>query len=276
MQDDTQKTETSKPDFNQVLADTIADVYKKAQELCKRMAATDGPPENVWFRNLLLGILNSAVQDFRSVEIGVQRMPALATWGARNLIELRAIAAHVLKSESNAVDFRDEFLGDIREFRQTLILDTAETHKRLLAEMDSFATTKPGPVMEVLLTAARDAAEREANIAEDTSESEVYKEVAREFGIDPERQPKANKQIAKLIGKSENFGLRYKLYSKFAHRTAFSIASNVMEGSLDELLPMLSTQANMDFFAIYSAIDNHLKAHGYQPRAVLWGSTPRT
>src|ERR1700722_16508014 len=121
MPDDTQQSETPKPD----LPGTIADIYKKAQELCKRMAAADGPPESIWFRNLLLGILNSAVQDFRSVEIGVQRMPVLATWGARSLIELRAIAVHVLKSESNAIDFRDEFLAEIREFHQTLMLDTA-------------------------------------------------------------------------------------------------------------------------------------------------------
>jgi hypothetical protein len=62
-------------------------------ELSQRLLAANVGENDVWFRNLLLGILNSARRDYRSVEVGVKKSPYLAAWGARNLLELRVIAA---------------------------------------------------------------------------------------------------------------------------------------------------------------------------------------
>lgn len=68
--------------------------------------------ENIGFRNLLAGILNAALHDYKSVEIGIAKSPYLAAWGARNLLELRVITIYILKSKRNAEDFKDDLLAD--------------------------------------------------------------------------------------------------------------------------------------------------------------------
>jgi hypothetical protein len=92
------------------------------------LAVRQVPEEHEWFRRILVGILNATQQNYRSVKIGVEKMPTLAAWGARNLLELRVVTAYVLMSENNAWEFMDDFLVDLKEFWEAITRNSALTH----------------------------------------------------------------------------------------------------------------------------------------------------
>ena len=102
---------------------------------------TNAADNDLWFRNLLLGILNSAWRDFKSVEVGVKKSPYLAAWGARNLLELHVIAAYIVKSEANAREFQADFACDIAEFWTSVIKSAVATHPEMIRLMREAAAT---------------------------------------------------------------------------------------------------------------------------------------
>ena len=57
-------------------------VVQNIIELSQRRLDANVADNDVWFRNLLLGVLNSARRDYRSIEAGVKKSPYLAAWGA--------------------------------------------------------------------------------------------------------------------------------------------------------------------------------------------------
>lgn len=118
--------------MKKVLADLV--------NLNRDMAARQLPEEQAWFRNILVGILNATHQNYQSVKIGMVKMPTLAAWGARNLLELRIVAAYVLLSEKNARDFMDDFVVDLKEFWEAITKNSELTHTTLIAEMRASAS----------------------------------------------------------------------------------------------------------------------------------------
>lgn len=73
--------------------DEIEAAFAKAladmQDLANRIGALPADSEQVWFRNLLFGILNCALHDHHNVRIGLQKYVPLAAWGTRNLLAKR-------------------------------------------------------------------------------------------------------------------------------------------------------------------------------------------
>ena len=57
----------------------------------------------------------------------------------------------------------------------------------------------------------------------------------------------------------------FKICSKIMHRTALSIASSRICGSLDEMIPFLSSSASCDLLSIYESINKHVGERGVQP-----------
>lgn len=89
--------ETVGPELEDPIRDGMKQVLEEMNVFTQKLLDMDVLPEKVWFRNLLIGLLNSTRQNYRSVEIGVTKMAPLASWGARNLLELRVIAAYILR-----------------------------------------------------------------------------------------------------------------------------------------------------------------------------------
>ena len=68
----------------------LSTVVQRIVELSNRLLDWNVAKKDVWFRNLLLGVLNSAQRDYRSVEVGVKKSPYLAAWGGRNLLNFES------------------------------------------------------------------------------------------------------------------------------------------------------------------------------------------
>src|SRR5450432_638593 len=66
----------------------------------------------VWFRDLLAGLLNSTLREYRHLKLGLRESTALLAWACRNLLELNIYVQYVLKSEANARRFAGERLAD--------------------------------------------------------------------------------------------------------------------------------------------------------------------
>ena len=234
-------------------------------ELSQRLLDANVADDDVWFRNLLLGILNSARRDYRSVEVGVKKSPYLAAWGARNLLELRVIAAYIVKSEANAREFQADFVCDNAEFWTSVIKSAVATHPELVRIMREMAASA-GVVEEALLNAAIEEEKRGAPIKEPRGEAAAIKQVMNEEGIDRDRKPRPVIEMAREVGLIDIYGPQAKMYSKLVHPTALSIASSTMAGSLDALMPLVESQAGSDLLMIYSSVEDHVEAHGVAPK----------
>ena len=106
---------------------------EKVEQLALTIRDTSVGNEDVWYRNLLLGILNSALLDFRYLKIGEkQHSPYLAAWNCRNLLELKVIAAYVLASADNAKTFKNDFVVDAKEFYEAISKRHRATHPKLI------------------------------------------------------------------------------------------------------------------------------------------------
>jgi hypothetical protein len=94
----------------------------------------------------------------------------------------------------------------------------------------------------------------------------MYRGFLTPLGLEAERP----KRVSELAGKlrpelKEEFDPLFKVCSKIMHRTSFSIASIVMQGSLDELLPFLANGAFSDVLSIYAAIKGYVDRNGIRP-----------
>jgi hypothetical protein len=71
--------------------------------------------------------------------------------------------------------------------------------------------------------------------------------------------------FAREIEQHEDFAPLNKIFSKITHRTAFSIASSAVQGSLDEVVPFLSNVADSEILSIHCMINRYVRDHGIVP-----------
>jgi hypothetical protein len=215
------------------VSDDIDEAMSQALETVRKLAVSirdaTVSDEHIWFRNLLLGILNSALLDFRYVEIGTkQKSPYLAAWSCRNLLELKVIAKYALTSINNAIDFKNDFVIDSKEFYEALSKRQKATHSKLCSEMSEFIEQFEGNLKEALKEATQREVEHGPQTTATDAEAEMFKQLIAEFGIKEKTIPKRSGEIAKLVNQSEEFAPMFKVCSKIMHRTALSIASSVV------------------------------------------------
>ena len=86
-----------------------------------------------------------------------------------------------------------------------------------------------------------------------------------EFDIRGNQQPQMHGSLAREVQRNEDFGPLNKICSKITHRTAFSIASSTVQGSLDEVIPFLSNVADSEILSIYGMINDYVRDNGVQP-----------
>jgi hypothetical protein len=238
---------------------------EKVEQLALTIRDTSVGNEDVWYRNLLLGILNSALLDFRYLKIGEkQHSPYLAAWNCRNLLELKVIAAYVLASADNAKTFKNDFVVDAKEFYEAISKRHRATHPKLIAAWQAGMQEFEGDERRALETGLQREIERGPQTQETDEETEAYRKLMDEFGISPKSKPMRSGEIAKLISQNEEFDPMFKVCSKIMHRTALSIAASTTKGSLDEVIPLLASTGTVEFLAIYDLIDQHFRVRGAQ------------
>jgi hypothetical protein len=211
---------------------------------------------------LLVGILISTYQNYQAVQAGVPQTPTLACWGARNLLELRVITTYVLRSEDNAVDFIDDLAADAREFWDSMGKVGRSTHNELIAEMRATAMREGEPLKSILLRKATEDEQAGPKLHGPETELAKVEKMMTAFGVPPTRKPKSGSVIASKVEESERYSPRYKVLSKIVHPTSLSIAAHTNPGSLDELMPLIRSQAEMEMLVIFYAVEEHIAAHG--------------
>jgi hypothetical protein len=237
---------------------TVEDITTFTRELSVR----DCPDNRIWFRNMLIGILNLTHNNFLGVEMGAGRMPLFASWGARNLLELRVITKYVLQSEENAAAFQNDMAADIKEFWLAVHQVEKEAQKRAVTNLRNLASRESGARQAELARKADELEQGSPDPSGAKKEMENSLRVIQERGLDAKRKPKHGTAIAKLIDESEMFDPRFKMFSKLVHPTALSIAANVERDSLLALKDLTVTMASSDVTEIFMQIKTHVEAYG--------------
>jgi hypothetical protein len=243
----------------------MSQLVEKVRQLGQSIQEAIANREEVWFGNLLLGILNCALLDFHSVEVGARQSIYLAAWGRRNLLELKTITDYVLASQSNAIDFKNDLVVDAKEFYEAITKSHRASHKTLLSVLGEMSEIEEGSMKEILKEALRKETELGPQTAATDSEAAAYKQLMVEFGLKENAKPKRVSEIARFINKKEEFDPMFKICSKIMHRTVLSIASSTIKGSLDAAIPFLTSSSASDLATIYDLINRHFKVCGIQP-----------
>jgi hypothetical protein len=242
-------------------------VVDKVHDLRRSIQKATGKVEEVWFGNLLLGILNCASLDYYSAKVGAEKSVYLAAWACRNLAELRVITTYILASKTNASNFRDELVIDAKEFYEAMSRHHQSTHGELLSLLSEMSAQEKGQVKEMLDQVLRRERAQGPNSTATDSEAAGYKYLMADFGFKEKARPKTVREIARLVNRSENFDPIFKICSKIMHRTVFSIASTITQESLDAAIPALANHAAIEFLAIHGLIDGHFKKRDIRPPA---------
>jgi len=256
---------TDEKSADEEIEQAIQKSVKRVEQLALTIRDTSADDEDVWYRNLLLGILNSALLDFRYLQIGeMQHSPYLAAWSCRNLLELKVIATYVLASADNAKAFKSDFVVDAKEFYEAISKRHKATHPKLIAAWQAGMQELEGDERRVLEAGLQREIARGPQTQETDEETETYRKLMVEFGISPKAKPMRSGEIAKLISQSEEFDPMFKVCSKIMHRTALSIAASTTKGALDEVIRLLASTGTVEFLAIYDLIEQHFRVRGVQ------------
>jgi hypothetical protein len=246
--------------------EAMSQALKTVRELAVSIRDATVSDEHIWFRNLLLGLLHSALLDFRYVEIGTkQKSPYLAAWSCRNLLELKVITKYVLTSIDNATDFKNDFVIDSKEFYEEISKWHKATHSKFLSGLSGVIGQFDGTRKEALKDVLRREIVCGAQTKATDAEAGMFKQLMAEFGIKEKTIPKRSGEIAKRVSQSAEFAPMFKVCSKIMHRTALSIASSVVLGGLDEVIPLLSNTAACELLEIHALIKEHFEKQGVQP-----------
>ncbi len=247
------------------IEEAMSKAVEKVEQLALAIRDTSASDEDVWYRNLLLGILNSALLDYRYVQIGAkQKSPYLAAWSCRNLLELKVIATYVLASTENAKSFKNDFVVDAKEFYEGISKRHKATHPKLIAAWSGTIQDFEGPMRSALEAGLKREIESGPQTKATDEEADWYRQLMAESGISPNAKPKRSGDIAKLISQSEEFDPMFKVCSKIMHRTALSIVASTTRGALDEIIPPLASTAAGELLSIHELIDQHFQRRGVQ------------
>jgi hypothetical protein len=214
-------------DFRKDGADPgISEAFSKALDdlrtLGQRINNTSASTEDVWFRNLLLGIIDCALKDHQNAKIGIQKFVPLAAWATRNLLELRIVTAYVLKSASKANQFKGELMIDVKEFYENVSKSAVAGHNKLVAMMREVAGQEQGPMRDVFMKLADKEAAKEPQTDIADAEAEACRKLLMsEFGIRDSQPPKMHGALAREVQQHEDFGPLNKIFSKLTQNRIF-------------------------------------------------------
>ena len=256
---------TSDADGADNLEEAMSRAIGKVHGLRKSILEAPVVEGHSWFQNILVGILNCALLDHKSVETGIHESVPLAAWGLRNLLELRVITEYVLASEKNANDFKNDLMIDAKELYEAFSKSHQASHAKLIVALSEMAEQAEGTMKEVLAEALRQESARGPQTTDTDSEAEAYKKLMVDFGLRDNAKPKKASEIARQMSQNENFDPKFKICSKIMHRTVLSIASSTIPGSLDEASRFLSLSADGELLSIYGAISNYVEERGVRP-----------
>jgi len=184
----------------------------------------------VWFRGLLLGLLNSTLREYRHLKLGLRESTALLAWACRNLLELNIYVQYVLKSEANARRFAGERLADG--------IDIFDSFKAWAARNDPLLVT---PAVDAALNSLIELKAQEENA--------------------PGR-PMSTRYVSAEVGLADEYANMNKVCLKLIRPTAFSVLARGDEAELVLLRPVLFRSGAGHGLEILQAVRQHLDGPG--------------
>ncbi len=254
---------TSEEQWDRLLSQAIDQIQKSL----KALRDTKVDDNDLWFKNLLCGILDCALLDHETVERGIRESVPKAAWGRRNLLELRTITEYVLSSLENAANFRNDFVIDVKEFWEAMTAIHKNSHRELLSMLAQQLETVEGHERELLKEIYQRESERGPQTKSTEAEAAAYKQLMSDIGLRDNAKSKRVSEIAHLLDQKEEFDPVFKVASKLVHRTALSIAATNISGALDELRPFIAKAAAYDMLEIYHLINTYIRANGLRSPA---------
>ena len=221
--------------------------------------------DDLWFRNLLVALMKSALIDYRHVERGTRETVSIAAMGMRNLMELKVFTEFVLKSESNARKFLTDLLIDDKEFHEAIGRHHKSLHRQMISGLKEQAQTLSGVQREGIEQWIKTQEDEGPDTKASDSAATATQEFLLRMGVKESTRPLRSGEVAQRIGQKAEFDPLFKICSKLMHRTALSIAAETAECSLDGILPMLNASAFGDLLAIHFQVSQHVKAFGIRP-----------
>lgn len=88
----------------------LDDAFAEAWVLSRQVR--EGTGGETWFRDLLGGLLDATVREYRHLRSGLRDSTAMLAWACRNLLELNIRAQWVLRSEANARHFANDRIAE--------------------------------------------------------------------------------------------------------------------------------------------------------------------
>jgi hypothetical protein len=171
----------------------------------------------------------------------------------------------VLTAAGNAVDFKNDFVIDVKEYWELMGKHQKATHAKLLSTWEDMIPKFEGTMRVAMETALRREREKGPQTEDVDEEADAYREVMSEFGIKENAQPKKSGEIAKFISQSEEFQPMFRVCSKIMHSTALSIASSATRGSFDAVIPLLESTAACELLSTHGLIETHFQQMGVKP-----------
>ena len=245
-------------------------VFRDVEELRESVRSQNVHPDDLWFKNLLFGILTCALEDCRVMQSALLEMAsAPLAWRRRNLLELAVITEYVLRSKENAEAFKAEVVIDAKEFYECISRSTASLHEQYVQTLGDVIQPLPdGSLKDGLQRELQRQQSQGPPTRGPDSEADQCIQFLKTLGLEKER-PKQLRNMAEELGAAikAKYGPMNKVCSKIMHRTAMSIAASTVDNSLDETLPWLEISGFMDLMSVSSMIENHFAQHGIKPPA---------
>ena len=107
----------------------------------------------------------------------------------------------MLTAAGNAVDFKNDFVIDVKEYWELMGKHQKATHAKLLSTWEDMIPKFEGTMRVAMETALRREREKGPQTEDVDEEADAYREVMSEFGIKENAQPKKSGEIAKLISR---------------------------------------------------------------------------
>lgn len=206
---------------------TFQDIYEfgvKLQEV---------PTRTLWFRNLLVCILNALLREYRILKLGAQEVqPMMIAWACRNLLELKIITKYTLLNGTNAKRFVDE-----------QVIDSIEFFSAAQAFLTGLDSKKAGCLDDI------------------TSD---LREQKKRLGISTAGFVKVG-DMAVSVGLSSKYRHMAKFTSKLVHPTAFSVILKSDEGEFEALKPICFVNAVSDAADAFAEIRSYVTKNGVEP-----------
>lgn len=191
------------------------------------------PAKAIWFKNILICLLNALLREYRSLRVGFKKSTPLLAWACRNMLELNIYTKYALLKGSNAKDFVDDRW-----------IDAIEMFSSFRIWINFYNPGGATPGLDQTIT--------------NFSEEKAKRGITRAKYMRMET-------MAAAVNFSEEYKHINKVASKLVHPTAFSVLGSFDEGELGQLKPILFNNGVRFLVEAFADVRRYVIKNGVEP-----------